>query len=198
MASPQVNSGKEYQLVGVDNGSKIYTDRDVLFSNLPPRLRRKSCIITPNEDRNYEGDNLISFKTSVDSEVYLLYDVSAGDTCELPSWIDQRGFVPLPDQVIKMNTRKEEGVIKFQVFIKRAPRGMVIELGGNKGPKGTRNNYTVFLLRDLEGFRRSQSLASKDEQDEGVLGLLLYDSPKRKMSTCVGDEEAWSEQVSWH
>lgn len=193
----QKHSDLDYQVVGVDNGSKIYTDRDVVFANLPPRLRRKTCIVPPNADRNREGDSLMSFKLSVDAEVYLLYDVSAGDSCDPPSWIDAQGFNALPGQVIKINTHKEEGLIKFQMYLKRLPQGSVLELGGNKGANGTRNNYVVFLLRDLEGFRRSQSLAAPNEEDESILGMLLYHSPKKKIAVCVGDEESWSKQVSF-
>lgn len=58
----QVSSDGPYQVLTVDNGSRLYTDSPCRFANLPPRLRRKTCICPPNADRTREDQELIRFR----------------------------------------------------------------------------------------------------------------------------------------
>lgn len=88
----QIASPRPYQVSTVDNGSRIYTDSPCVFTNLPPRLRRKTCICPPNADRLIETNALIKFDVSGDAEVIVLYDVSGGDGARLPAWIEDQGF----------------------------------------------------------------------------------------------------------
>jgi len=158
----------------VDNGSEIYTDRPCVFSNLPARLRRKTALLTPNEDRGREGGRVVSFKVTEEAEVYLLYDVSGRGGMEgTPGWVEREGWrkvVGLP--LIVVNTqRHEEGVIKFQVYRKHVGKMEEVVLGGNAaaaaaaaggggggkegeregGSRSRNNNYAVVVVQQPMG-----------------------------------------------
>ena len=99
-------------------------------------------------------------------------------------------------------------MIKFQGFHKKvsAP-SLDVVLGGNRGPgSGTRNNYSVILVKETndamvgEGGQpmATTTAEGKDEHlhEDDNMGLLLYDPRKPKMCVCVGEEDAWSKPVS--
>jgi hypothetical protein len=159
-----------YEVREVDNGNEIYTDRPCLFTNLPPRLRRKTALLTPNDDRGRRqggsDGRVVSFKVSQAAEVYLLYDVSGrcieGKT--LPAWVKEGGWKKAEDfPLIVINTqRHEEGVIKFQVYRKHVDKLEEVVLGANaagrkggeeawKGRQSRNNNYTVLVVQDPAG-----------------------------------------------
>jgi len=178
----QVEGGKEggreggggYVVRVVDNGSEIYTDRPCVFSNLPARLRRKTALLTPNEDRGREGGRVVSLKVTEEAEVYLLYDVSGRGGMEgTPGWVEREGWrkvVGLP--LIVVNTqRHEEGVIKFQIYRKHVGKMEEVVLGGNAaaaaaaaggggggkegeregGSRSRNNNYAVVVVQQPMG-----------------------------------------------
>ena len=74
-----------------------------------------------------------------------------------------------------------------------------MQLGGNKGAVGSRNNYVVFLVKEAdnqrEGGGMGMGLGIEEEEDDNV-GVLLYDPRKAKMCVRVGEEDAWSKPVS--
>jgi hypothetical protein len=131
--------------------------------------------------------------------VYVLYDVSSGDVCEPPAWLEEEGFEKLEGNTVVINTqRRSMGTIRFQLYMKRVAENIVCRLGGNKaeGSAHVRNNYVVFVLKGVNLHRRSSGVTLDPDADEEAVGVLLYDPPKPKICVCVGDEEdSWSKQV---
>ena len=137
-------SARQYEIIRIDVGDKVYTDRALRFTHLPTQLRNQLCIRTPCDDKLTRTKNLLLFSTSRDSVVLVLIDMRTAE-CP-PKWLLEDGFRKISDQAIACVIHA--GAVQetfFGIFGKCYEKNESVLLGGNWCKKVS-SMYSVFIV----------------------------------------------------
>ena len=112
-------SGRDYQVEynTLQRGELQYTDREYMFTSVPPDYEGLTYIKTACDDKGSRGTRFLVFKVNRDVRVYIAYD---DRITELPLWL--RIWEPTGDTL-------RSSTVTYNLFQKDFPAGWV-ELGG--------------------------------------------------------------------
>jgi hypothetical protein len=155
------HSSRQYEVVKVDVGDGVYTDRTNRWTHLPTQLRNQLCIRTPCDDKMTRVKKLIQFKVLIPSLVLVLVDMRGVKMP--PKWLKEDGFRRIGDQAIsRAVVRGNLEEIFYGVFGKYFGRGETVDLRGNWSRESI-SMYCVFVI-----------VAPTDEEVVGPVSPLLY------------------------
>ena len=166
-------SSRPYEVVRVDVGDGVYTDRTNRWTHLPTQLRNQVCIRTPCDDKMTRVKKLMQFKVSIPSLVLVLVDMRGVKLP--PKWLKEDGFRRIGDQAIsRAIIRGNLEEIFYGVFGKYFGRGETVDLRGNWSRESI-SMYCVFVIA-----------APTEEEVVGPVSPLLY-SPTATASAVEDD-----------
>ena len=121
----------------LQNGDRIYTDRNYIFSDLPAYLADAEHIQLPNNDKRYSALDLIQFGAGTDAYIYVAHD----DRLPEPTWLSS-AFTATGDHILINNS-------SMSLFRKAIAKGGVLTLGGNTDGEtpSACNLYIVFAVK---------------------------------------------------
>ena len=119
-------------------GTRYYTDRDYVLTNVPAPYQGMETIATPNDERSRtDASNYLKFEMPFDGKVYVAYDSRA---TSLPYWL--RSFTYTGYNIsTSLSTQPY-----LKVYSKPYAATQCVNLGANKadGYAGDYSNYIVF------------------------------------------------------
>ena len=131
-----------YEVVCVDIGDSVYTDRGLKWTHLPSQLRNQLCIRTPCNDESTRSKHLIRFTVDKSCLVLLLFDVRA---TRPPHWLNDDGYHKISNQAIgRIVTFGVMCETHYSIFGKYHTAGEVV-LRGNWS-KEMHSMYSIFLI----------------------------------------------------
>ena len=138
------------------NGSKVFGDRDFIYTSMPESIEGSEVIITSCDSKKYSGGRIASFKAAQDIAVYAAFDTRVDP---VPHWLDTWEktsiLLSLSNDVI------------FNVYKKNYVSGDTVELGSN-GQSSYCVNYAVFV-RPVGEDTDEHIAASGDIDNDGEL-----------------------------
>ena len=175
-----------YEVVCVDIGDSVYTDRGLKWTHLPSQLRKQLCIRTPCNDESTRSKHLIRFTIDKSCLVLLLFDVRA---TRPPHWLNDDGYHKISNQAIGRVVNF--GVMcetHYSIFGKYCCAGEVV-LRGNWS-KEMHSMYSIFLIpvpqdmidclsKDLSKESKEKTLSEKSLSENRV--KINSSGPLRKM-----------------
>jgi hypothetical protein len=117
------------------DGSKIYTDRDFVFTSLPDQLKGCDWVQTANADKLYSAVDLIDLAVNGDAIVYVAYD----QRLNCPDWLQHQFKVT--DSMLSVNG------LPMKLYERPVRNGESLTLGSNtEDPRSKScNMYLVFV-----------------------------------------------------
>ena len=116
---------------GIQNGNKIFGDRDFTFTTLPSQLEGAEMILTACDSKNSTGD-LAEFTAAQDMTVLIAIDNRVE---KVPDWMS--GFAKTT------MTAQTSNDVTFDIYSKKVKANDVVSLGSN-GQSAYCVNYVVF------------------------------------------------------
>ena len=136
-----VASGRDYQVEynALQVGRLQYTDRDYVFTLIPPEYEGLTYIRTANDDKGSHGTRFLVFKTNRSVRVFVAYDSRIANA---PAWLAT--WQPTGETLWTSNL---SGGVAYDLFQKDFAAGW-IELGGVLHASGNRSRsmYSVLIL----------------------------------------------------
>jgi hypothetical protein len=131
-------SGRLYSVApkGVSHGSRVWSDRQAVFSVVPDFLAGSPYIITACDDKFQKGDGFLSFRLNREGDVYVAYDVRYH---YIPDWL--QSFQETSDHVAFTFGNEN---YPMRLYRKHFGAGSV-ELGGPY-PDNERGNYSMYSV----------------------------------------------------
>lgn len=124
---------------GVDEGSKVFGDRDFTITTLPEYLKGAEILMTSCDAKGATGD-LAEFRANGEIELYAAVDTRVEKTPEfLAEWEKTSDTVTISNDV------------EFVLYKYTALDGEIIKLGGN-GQSNLCVNYTMFAVPHVPEF----------------------------------------------
>jgi hypothetical protein len=139
----KVNSNGSYSLQSnLQNGSKVYSDREYVWKDLPEYFKGAYFIITANEDKFINSDNLIEFTANQNIKVCIVYDPSYP---QKPGWI--YSFQKTTYNLYFMDAKNGSVSSAMLIHERTYNKGETVRLGGNYNPAANHNGamYAVFI-----------------------------------------------------
>jgi beta-galactosidase len=120
------------------DGAKIYTDRDFVFSGLPPALAGSDWVQTANADKLYSAVDLLDFSLNSDGVVFVAHD----SRLPAPDWLQQQ--FRITEMTLAVNSQA------MKVFERHVRGGESLTLGSNTENQKLKscNMYVVFVKRE--------------------------------------------------
>ncbi len=118
---------------GLSVGRTAYSDREYTYRSLPADLEGAAYLVTRNDDKFVEGNNIGSFEVLVPSVVYVGYD---DRYVNRPSWLDD--YIDTDQQLVVGNPG-----FTMRLFARWVDAGPVI-LGGNY--VAGEGNYAMYVV----------------------------------------------------
>ncbi|HEY4414717.1 MAG TPA: DUF4982 domain-containing protein [Verrucomicrobiae bacterium] len=120
---------------GVQDGARIYADRDYTFNDLPAMLQGCDWVQTANADKLYSAVDLLNFVLKTSGDVFVAHDARLPE----PEWL-QRQFQPV-NLSFKVNGQV------MNIFTRTVQSGESLTLGSNTEDRSLKscNMYLVFL-----------------------------------------------------
>ena len=82
-----IDNYQDWQIApSANQDSKIYGDRDFVYTSLPDVIKGAESIITACDSKNYKG-NLVTFKAGCDMTAYVLLDKRVEEQNLVPEWL---------------------------------------------------------------------------------------------------------------
>jgi len=127
--------GARVQTNAVD-GAKIYSDRDFIFTNLPPELAGADWIQVPEADSLYSAVDLLQLVVQAGTDIYIAHDERLGEM----DWLANQ-FREVPDLTITVNHQT------MKLFRHTSRMEGSVTLGSNSPEGGApdANAYIVFV-----------------------------------------------------
>lgn len=201
----RLKSRRRYLLTTGDLGDLVYTDRDLRWTQLPSKLRKRAYLSPPCDDRSVRTSALIQFVTNRTAVVFVLYDIRNNAP---PPWLVTDGFRRISEQAIArrvVNGRVQE--THYVGWGKHFNAGESVSLGANI-LKDSRSMYVVFVVGSscarqtaelLEQIPMDCSLQHEAMQATwlyGGNGLTMFYTDSNKISIGAVRGTAWCEQVN--
>lgn len=129
-----LSTGGDFMINFFKVGELVYTDRDYVYSEIDAELADEMAISLPNDDKEVDDPEYLSFELGHDATVYVAFDPRASS---LPIWLG--GWTPTGLVVRLDDPRGPE----LHLYAKEFPAGKVV-LGGNS-LTGSESNYVVIV-----------------------------------------------------
>jgi hypothetical protein len=160
-----------YELDVLNDGKRVFTDREFAFVDVPDTLINAEFIRVPNNLKSATGSVLYSFKLNCTGKLFIAHD----DRIAKPLWLSS-GYTLTPYTL-------DIGGSISSLYFKNVEKDERIELGANQVPgteTGGCNNYVIIFDRASEGdtFTRSESFA---------LGIKVFPVPARDQLNIVSE-----------
>jgi len=160
-----VSSSLNYSWASLENGVKMYTDRENFnFISIPSQIAAKDVLQTPNDDKFSSASSpLIQLKAKQDLKVYVLY--STVNTTLENQWLTAANGWENPSMTVETSLSGAEATRKVKV--KSVAAGQTIILNGNGSTDGASSMYNL-VITPGQGFK------SSDLNQDGIVDLLDY------------------------
>ena len=129
---------------GLGVGQPVYTDRNYVYTEIPPELAGMPYIMLANADEYSHGDAFLTFESDSDLRVFVAVDKRVAEEFDWLKVGQAEGW-----QKTGLEIRNSDSVMR--VYVRRFEAGR-IALGGNTNdPRNVtpRGNYSVILDRPL-------------------------------------------------
>lgn len=143
-----VGTGRPYSLATAQVGSMPFVDRPYTIATLPVPLPGKALLRTAEDDKNDGSASLISFRLTVNADVYVFLDSRAG--ANKPAWLDGSWTASPAQNLFLSHTTpaaNELSMIAWRKTFATPPFPQTVTLGGNAngGATGALRNFFVII-----------------------------------------------------
>ena len=130
-----IDNYQDWQIApSANQDSKIYGDRDFVYTSLPDVIKGAESILTACDSKNYKG-NLVTFNAGCDMTAYVLLDKRVEEQNLVPEWL---GTWTKTDM-----TASSSNDVTYSIYTNTFKNGETVVLGDN-GTNYNVINYAVF------------------------------------------------------
>lgn len=149
IADLEVNSARATNWTLIFSGSRMYSDRNYIYSTVPPELTGNLVLQPANDDKFYKGaaPPFITFRLKKSAKIYVLF--TPVSTTLVTQWLNEKeGWV---DEEFVVET--SIGSFKARRFVKSQyfPEDALVEFGGNGCLVDNCDTFTVVIIPEIKG-----------------------------------------------